>query len=138
MQDNTAATAQAPDQAAGPVPDAVRTAAPEADAGQDAHIIHIIDARSHDGWLAAQPEAVRALLAAQGFRPKGYAHAILPGTQPDRWSVVTCVANREKLSSWCLARLAEVEDGDCPYFAIVMVHGQGRRRPCGLPAGGPR
>ncbi|MBU3029118.1 precorrin-2 C(20)-methyltransferase [Paracoccus marinaquae] len=26
-----------------------------------------------------------------------------------------------------LARLAEVEDGDCPYFAIVMVHGQGRR-----------
>ncbi len=38
MQDNTAATAQAPDQAAGPVPDAVRTAAPEADAGQDGQV----------------------------------------------------------------------------------------------------
>lgn len=24
-------------------------------------------------------------------------------------------------------RLLEVEDRDCPYFAIVMVHGQGRR-----------
>ena len=45
MQDNTAATAQAPDQAAGPVPDAVRTAAPEADAGQD----------GQDGQVARDP-----------------------------------------------------------------------------------
>ena len=26
-----------------------------------------------------------------------------------------------------VTRLAEVSDGDCPYFAIVLVHGQGRR-----------
>lgn len=26
-----------------------------------------------------------------------------------------------------VARLAEVAEGDCPYFAIVMVHGEGRR-----------
>lgn len=26
-----------------------------------------------------------------------------------------------------VARLAEVADGDCPYFAIILVHGQGRR-----------
>ena len=26
-----------------------------------------------------------------------------------------------------VARLAEVDDDDCPYFAIVLVHGQGRR-----------
>lgn len=26
-----------------------------------------------------------------------------------------------------IARLAEVEDHDCPYFAIVLVHGEGRR-----------
>ncbi|OIQ73707.1 precorrin-2 C(20)-methyltransferase [mine drainage metagenome] len=26
-----------------------------------------------------------------------------------------------------IARLAEVADDDCPYFAIVLVHGQGRR-----------
>ena len=48
MQDNTAATAQAPDQAAGPVPDAVRTAAPEADAGQDGQ-------DGQDGQVARDP-----------------------------------------------------------------------------------
>jgi precorrin-2/cobalt-factor-2 C20-methyltransferase len=26
-----------------------------------------------------------------------------------------------------VARLADVDDSDCPYFAIVLVHGQGRR-----------
>jgi precorrin-2/cobalt-factor-2 C20-methyltransferase len=26
-----------------------------------------------------------------------------------------------------VARLADVDDADCPYFAIVLVHGQGRR-----------
>ena len=26
-----------------------------------------------------------------------------------------------------IARLAEVDDADCPYFAIVLVHGKGRR-----------
>ncbi len=26
-----------------------------------------------------------------------------------------------------IAKLADVEEGDCPYFAIVLVHGQGRR-----------
>ena len=26
-----------------------------------------------------------------------------------------------------VARLADLADGECPYFAIVLVHGQGRR-----------
>ena len=26
-----------------------------------------------------------------------------------------------------VAKLAQVDDADCPYFAIVLVHGQGRR-----------
>jgi precorrin-2/cobalt-factor-2 C20-methyltransferase len=27
-----------------------------------------------------------------------------------------------------IARLKDIEPGDCPYFAIVLVHGSGRRR----------
>ncbi len=78
------------------------------DTGQPARSIHIIDPAMHDEWLAAQPERSRAALIAQGFKPVGYAHAILPGEKPEEWSVVTCVANRASLSSWCLAKLADV------------------------------
>lgn len=80
----------------------------QADSGQPAHRIHIVDAHSYDAWLAARPEPVRALLTAQGFRPRGYAHAILPGDTAGDWDVLTCVANRQSLSSWCLAKLAEI------------------------------
>lgn len=78
------------------------------DNGQSAHAIHIVDAKSHDGWLAGQPERVRAAIAAQGFKPADYAHAILPGNGADDWSVITCVANQEELSTWCLAKLADL------------------------------
>jgi len=80
----------------------------KADAGQPARAIHIIDAKGYEGWLATQPERTRATLAALRYKPKGYAHAILPGDKADDWSVLTCVANEESLSSWCLARLAEI------------------------------
>ena len=80
----------------------------KADTGQNAHLIHIVDAKSHDEWLSSQPARVRAALNAQGFKPKGYAYAILPGDTAEDWAIVTCVANRESLSSWCLAKLAEV------------------------------
>ncbi|MBB5987264.1 leucyl aminopeptidase family protein [Sphingobium lignivorans] len=78
------------------------------DTGQAARTIHIIDANGHQAWLATQPERHRAALDAQGFKPTAYAHAILPGDGADEWSVVTTVANAQSLSSWCLARLAEV------------------------------
>ncbi|WP_443970647.1 leucyl aminopeptidase family protein [Sphingobium sp. CR28] len=78
------------------------------DNGQAAHLIHVIDAKSHETWLAGQPGRVRAALAAQGFKPTGYAYAILPGEDDEDWSVVTAVADRAALSSWCLAKLAEV------------------------------
>jgi leucyl aminopeptidase len=80
----------------------------KADSGQSARTIHIIDEKSYEAWLSGQSEKVRALLKAQGFKPKGYAHAILPGEQADDWSAVTCVADTAKLSHWCLAKLAEV------------------------------
>lgn len=84
----------------------------KADTGQTARTIHIIDAKSYDEWLAGQPERVRTALAAQRYKPKGYAHAILPGDKADEWSVLTCVANVNALSSWCLAKLAEILPAD--------------------------
>ncbi|GLT00809.1 cytosol aminopeptidase [Sphingobium jiangsuense] len=80
----------------------------KADTGQPAHDIHIVDADSYEGWLAAQPERVRTALAAQRYRAKPYAHAILPGEKAEDWAAVTTVANAASLSSWCLAKLAEV------------------------------
>jgi len=77
------------------------------DTGQSAHAIHLVDARSHEEWLAAQPERHRAALAAQGFKPTAFAHAILPGEKPEDWAVVGAVAKIDSLSSWCLAKLAE-------------------------------
>jgi leucyl aminopeptidase len=78
------------------------------DTGQSAHTITLIDATLYEPWLSSQPERVRATLNAQGFKPKGYAYAIIPGEKAEDWSVVSCVANRDSLSSWCLAKLAEV------------------------------
>jgi leucyl aminopeptidase len=79
-----------------------------ADRDQAARIIHITDAKHFDAWLAAQPPRARAAALAQKLKPTGYAHAILPGDEPEDWSVVTSVANADALSPWCLAKLAEV------------------------------
>ncbi len=78
-----------------------------ADRDQPARTIHIADAKTFDTWLAAQSPRARVAAAAQKLKPVGYAHAILPGDDPEDWSVVTVVANAEALSPWCLAKLAE-------------------------------
>jgi leucyl aminopeptidase len=80
----------------------------KADNNQPAHMIQIIDAEGFESWLAGQPERVRAIAAAQKFSGKGYEHAIIPGEGAADWSVVAGVANSKKLSSWCLAKVAEV------------------------------
>jgi len=80
----------------------------KADNNQPAHMIQIIDAESFEAWLGAQPERVRAIAAAQKFTGKGYEHAIIPGEGAADWWAVAGVANRAKLSSWCLAKLAEI------------------------------
>ncbi|WP_213981862.1 leucyl aminopeptidase family protein [Sphingomonas sp. dw_22] len=77
------------------------------DRGQSAHTIHLIDAKGFDAWLAAQPPRHRAAAAAQKLAPSAYSSAILPGDGPEDWSVVTVVANVERLGPWCLAKLAE-------------------------------
>lgn len=99
----------------------------KADNGQPARNIHVVDADSYEGWLGDQPERVRTALAAQCYRPKAYAHAILPGETAEDWAVVTTVADRNKLSSWCLAKLAEILPADTYRLA-----GGGEAGPAGL------
>ncbi|WP_029934963.1 leucyl aminopeptidase family protein [Sphingomonas sp. UNC305MFCol5.2] len=77
------------------------------DRGQPARTIHLIDAKGFDAWLAAQPPRHRIAAQAQKLVPTGYSSAILPGDGPEDWSVVTVVANVERLTPWCLAKLAD-------------------------------
>ena len=77
------------------------------DRGQAARSIHLVDPKGFDAWLSAQPPRHRAAAQAQKLAPTGYSSAILPGDGPEDWSVVTVVANVEKLTPWCLAKLAE-------------------------------
>ena len=76
------------------------------DQGQDARAIHLVDKKSYDDWLKGRSARERAHLAAVGFKPDAFVHAILPGDDPERWAVVTTVANIAELSAWCLAKLA--------------------------------
>ena len=78
------------------------------DKGQDARAIHLVDKQGYDEWLKGRSARERAHLTAVGFKPDAYVHAILPGDDPDRWAVVTTVANVDSLSAWCLAKLAQI------------------------------
>ncbi|MGD9812226.1 MAG: M17 family metallopeptidase [Sphingobium sp.] len=80
----------------------------KADTGQAARAINIIDKAGYEGWLSAQPERARTAVGAQGFKASAGSHAIIPGEQSDDWTVIACVADPGKLTSWCLAKLAEV------------------------------
>ena len=77
------------------------------DRGQPARTIHLVDAKGYDAWLSAQPPRHRAAAQAQKLAPSAYFSAILPGDAAEDWSVVTVVANVERLTPWCLAKLAE-------------------------------
>jgi leucyl aminopeptidase len=78
----------------------------KADSGQPAIAIQLVDKKSIDTWLKAQPARVRRAAEAQGFKGEGFQLAILPGERDD-WSAVLGVANVDELSPWCLARAAE-------------------------------
>ncbi len=79
----------------------------KADNNQPARSIHLIDADGFDAWLTAQPERVRATIAAHRFKGKVGELAIVPGEGASDWSVAAGVRDRGTLGSWCLARLAE-------------------------------
>lgn len=77
------------------------------DRGESAHALQLVDAKTFDGWLKAQPERTAALIEAQRFAGKGHELAILPGSKSDEWSAVLGVADVAALSPWCLAKAAE-------------------------------
>jgi leucyl aminopeptidase len=78
----------------------------QADKGQQAVSLQLVDKSSLDDWLRRQPGRIKQAAAAQGFRAEGYQLAILPGDGA-QWSVALGVANVDSLSPWCLAKAAE-------------------------------
>ena len=76
------------------------------DKAQPATAIHLIDKAGLEPFVKTLSAGQRAALAAQKFTGEGYSYAIVPAG--DGWFVVSGVANPDNLSSWCLARLAEV------------------------------
>ena len=76
------------------------------DRGQDAVAVHLVDKAGLEDFVKSLPPPQRAALAAQKFEAEGYSHAFLP--EGDGWSVVAGVADAASLSSWCMAKLAEV------------------------------
>ncbi len=77
-----------------------------ADRGQDAISLHLIDKDGFAGWAKKLSAGQRASLDAQKFDGSGYQTAVV--SDGDKWFAVGGVANPANLSSWCLAKLAEV------------------------------
>jgi leucyl aminopeptidase len=80
------------------------------DRGQEAISIRLVDKSNLDDLRKALSPAQRAALAAQKFEAEASSHAVLPGgaNGDDSWMVVAGVANTANLSSWCMAKLAEI------------------------------
>ena len=76
------------------------------DRGQDATLIHLVNKDGFENWAKKLSSGQRAALKAQKFDGSGYQVGIVP--DGDGWFAVGGVANPEKLSSWCMAKLAEV------------------------------
>jgi leucyl aminopeptidase len=76
------------------------------DRGQDAIAIHLTDKDSFAKWAKSLTSGQRASLAAQKFDGSAYQTAIVP--DGEKWFAVGGVANPDELTSWCLAKLAEV------------------------------
>ena len=76
------------------------------DRGQTAIDLHLVDEGNFEGWYNDLTAAQRQLLDAQKFKGRGYQTAIV--SNGDEWFAVGGVANVDSLSSWCLAKLAEV------------------------------
>ena len=82
----------------------------QADRGQNAISLHLVNADGFDAWAKALSAGQRAALKAQKFEGNGYQVGIVPAKDDsgDGWFAVGGVADPEDLSSWCLAKLAEV------------------------------
>ena len=76
------------------------------DRGQDAISLRIVNSEGFDDFAKGLTAGQRSALAAQKFNGGGYQTAIVP--EGDNWFAVGGVADPASLSSWCLAKLAEV------------------------------
>ncbi|MEO9599722.1 leucyl aminopeptidase family protein [Parasphingorhabdus sp.] len=89
------------------------TALIEADTGQAARTIQILDSGNFEDWLKGQPESIRAFVKAYRFKASPSSYLILPpvgGKNDDKsvesdFSVVAGVSNHEQLDPWSLAKL---------------------------------
>ncbi len=75
------------------------------DRGQTATTIHLVTKDSFEAWLKPLSAGQRAAIKAQKFEGKPAQVAIVP--DGDEWFAAGGVADAEKLTSWCLAKLAE-------------------------------
>lgn len=79
------------------------------DRGQKAISLHLVTKAGLPDWSKRLSAGQRAALAAQKFEGGAFDTAIVP--DGDGWCAVGGVADPANLSSWCLARLAEVLPG---------------------------
>lgn len=86
-----------------------RQALIQPDRGQPATALHLVDKATLPDFLKGLNAGQRAALSAQKFEGGGYEHAIVP--DGDTWFAVAGVANVDDLSSWCMAKLADVLPG---------------------------
>ncbi|MDB5712898.1 MAG: aminopeptidase [Sphingomonadales bacterium] len=77
----------------------------EADRGQAAIAIHLVDSAGFEDWLTTQPAKVRTILAAQRFT--GSADSLALISSGESWFAVAGVINAASLSTWCLAKASE-------------------------------
>ena len=77
----------------------------QADRGQDAIPIHLVNKDGFGDWAKSLSSGQRAALEAQKFDGSGYQVGIVP--DGDGWFAVGGVADPDELSSWCMAKLAE-------------------------------
>ncbi|WP_370189582.1 M17 family metallopeptidase [Qipengyuania sp.] len=75
------------------------------DRGQEAISIHLVNRDGFAGWVKKLSASQRAALEAQKFDGSGFQVGIVP--EGDGWFAVGGVADPDKLSSWCMAKLAE-------------------------------
>ena len=80
----------------------------QADRGQAAKTIHVVDSDSFDSWAKSQSEARQAMLKAISFDAKSvFQFALLQGKTSGDFEVVTCVSKARELDPWSLAKLGE-------------------------------
>ncbi len=86
--------------------------------GQKAISIHLVDKSGFAQWAKRLSPLQRAALEGQKFKGEGYEVGIVP--DGDGWFAVGGVADTQSLSSWCMARLAEI----LPAGTYVLAEGE--------------